>query len=737
MTERIGDWVIEGPIGSGGMGTVYRCHNALTPRIKAAVKIIRSDRPETFRERFLREVESLEALHHPAVVRVKGWGEQEGMLWLAMDLVEGTDLEDALYTKGALSEEAAVRVFSDVAAGLAHAHERNVIHRDVKPANILIMPDGAGRIVDFGIAVQDGRTRLTAAGSMNGTPAYMAPETFGGKPTAELLDIYALGQALHESLTGLVAFPQPEGLTTTQQLAHVVGLKMKAEPLDPGPDFPEYLREVVRRSTQPLPTKRIPTMRMFADALAGGKLPPMQGASDTIALDFDDVPEEVEATAPPPKRRRGAGFITGALGATFIFGTLLLLLIGGAAGAAYMYWPASGREVRVTLTDSTPGTPTAVWIGRERAQPEIGGTTWFLAGADAEALPVRVITGEACDVDAWDGGECLPCCTCEETTATADSLQMTLAPPSDTASLALTTTPVSSPWAVRAQSDTLRFTEQGRGSWRGTGAIGEHEVVVSAGTCPEASLGCGTDCPPGCESVRTTVELACGEETSEVVSLRTPRRPLEVTRPSPTRPTPTPTTPVSIEPLPVDPAPTAPVPTEPAPTVPPRVGATAPTGTMTRPRPISDKPGMTPTPAPSGMARPAPITLPSTGEAPAPTAPAPSSGWARPGDLGVTGWTNPSGSLNGVTVLVRYRPADIEQARIAVSRLQRRGASVRSEEYERIDADTHYGRIYYSNGDHSDSAAQASSAIFRIGSHTRMMRDWRTGDDIVIFLEPS
>ena len=135
MTERIGDWVIEGPIGSGGMGTVYRCHNALTPRIKAAVKIIRSDRPETFRERFLREVESLEALHHPAVVRVKGWGEQEGMLWLAMDLVEGTDLEDALYTKGALSEEAAVRVFSDVAAGLAHAHERNVIHRDVKPAD--------------------------------------------------------------------------------------------------------------------------------------------------------------------------------------------------------------------------------------------------------------------------------------------------------------------------------------------------------------------------------------------------------------------------------------------------------------------------------------------------------------------------------------------------------------------------------------------------------------------------
>jgi hypothetical protein len=90
-----------------------------------------------------------------------------------------------------------------------------------------------------------------------------------------------------------------------------------------------------------------------------------------------------------------------------------------------------------------------------------------------------------------------------------------------------------------------------------------------------------------------------------------------------------------------------------------------------------------------------------------------------------------------VTVLVRYRATDIEQARIAVSRLQRRGASVRSEEYERAGADARYGRIYYANGELSSSAGQASSTIFRIGSHTRMMRDWGTGDDIVIFLEPS
>lgn len=728
MTERIGDWVIEGPIGSGGMGTVYRCHNALTPRIKAAVKIIRPDRPDTFRERFLREVESLEALHHPAVVRVKGWGEQDGMLWLAMDLVEGTDLEDALYHNGALSQEAAVRVFSDVASGLAHAHERTVIHRDVKPANILIMPNGDGRIVDFGIAVQDGRTRLTAAGSMNGTPAYMAPETFGGKPTAELLDIYALGQALHESLTGTVAFPQPEGLTTTQQLAHIVGLKMKAEALDPGPEFPDHLREIIRRSTEPQPSRRIPSMRQFADALAGAKLPAEQSASATIAIDFDAVADEPVAfvDAPQTKRRRGAGFITGALGATLLFATLLLLLIGGAAAAAYMYWPSGGREIRVTLTDAVPGTPTAVWIGRERAQPEIGGTTWFLEEAGPEPLPIRVITGEACDVDAWDGGECLPCCTCEEATATSDAIQLSLAVPSDTANLALTTTPVSRPWRVRAQSETLVFSEQGRGSWRAHGAIGAHDIVVTAGTCPEASLGCGADCPPGCESVRTTVELACGEETNEVVSLRTPRRPLEVPRPAPTQPSPTVV--IGTEPDPTQPEPAPPIPVEPEP-VPPRI-TPQPTGSMTRPGSLSDKPGAAPDPQPSsGMTRPIERTLD--------PAPAPTSGWSRPGDMGTTGWTNPNGTLNGVSVLVRYRPQDVEQARIAVSRLQRKGASVRSEEYTRVDADTHYGRIYYSSNDFSASAGQASSAIYRVGRHTRMMRDWQTGDNIVIFLEPS
>ena len=744
MTERIGDWVVEGPIGSGGMGTVYRCHNALTPRIKAAVKIIRSDRPESFRERFLREVESLEALHHPAVVRVKGWGEQEGMLWLAMDLVEGTDLEDVLATRNLTIEEA-TKVFTDVASGLAHAHERSVVHRDVKPANILIVPDGSGRIVDFGIAVQDGRTRLTAAGSMTGTPAYMAPEVFGGKPVGEMLDIYALGQALYESLTGAMAFPQPEGLTTTQQLAHVVGQKMSAEPLDPGPDYPEHLREIIRRATQPHPSKRIPTMRAFADAMQGGKLPPMEGASDTINLDFEAV-EQAQAAAPAPraprptnptavppapepkKKRRAGGFITGALGAAVVLLLGVIALAAVVGLAAFFLWPRGERDVRVAIEGIPVGTPTAVWVGRKRAEPEIGGTIWHRADSPVVPQSVQVITGEACDVDAWDGTDCLPCCTCAsaEVPADSDTVSLAITPPADTASVTLTTNDVPAPWTLRATSETLSVVETGRGRWRATGPAGEHSMAVSAGVCPDSALDCGSDCPAGCSSEVVEVTLTCGQAIEQSTVLRTPRRPLE--------PTPQPSVdpdtdgadsdtqadtdaPVVDDPEPVvdTPEPVAPEPTvlEPdKPGVEPE--SDKPSTQMTRP-------GSTPAPSPSPSPTPRPRWGSGTGGGP---------------EIRVPGFTPEAGSLNGVSVLVRHREVDAESAAIAVSRLSRRGASVRSEAYDRPGADAQWGKLYYRTVDYNSSATLASSTLREVGYLTRLQRDLGTGDDIVVFLDP-
>ena len=154
----------------------------------------------------MREVESLDGLNHPAIVRVKGWGEDQerGLLWLAMDMVEGQDMSKRL-RQGAMSVDEVLTVFQPLAEGLAHAHEQGIYHRDIKPANVIITGDG-GRLVDFGIAMDSGRTRMTALGQVPGTPAYLAPEVFSGNPAPAALDIYALGKDVR-GLVGLRGLP--------------------------------------------------------------------------------------------------------------------------------------------------------------------------------------------------------------------------------------------------------------------------------------------------------------------------------------------------------------------------------------------------------------------------------------------------------------------------------------------------------------------------------------------------
>ena len=139
--ERIGDWIIERPLGEGGMGAVYLARNSITERIRAAGKVIKPRAYAEERERFAREVEALDSLRHDAIVGVKGWGEdpERGLLWMAMDLVEGEEVAHVL-ERGPMSIEAVASIFSVVADGLQYAHERGFRHRDIKPANISLTP---------------------------------------------------------------------------------------------------------------------------------------------------------------------------------------------------------------------------------------------------------------------------------------------------------------------------------------------------------------------------------------------------------------------------------------------------------------------------------------------------------------------------------------------------------------------------------------------------------------------
>jgi tRNA A-37 threonylcarbamoyl transferase component Bud32/CheY-like chemotaxis protein len=204
----IAGYRIEERIGRGGMGVVYRAEH-LNLRRRAAIKIIAPDLAESegFRERFTREARIAAALQHPNIVTVYDAGEVDGVLYLAMQYIEGFDLAAMLRKEGRLRPYRAVDVCRQVAAALDAAHALGLIHRDVKPANVLIEGRTAF-LTDFGLTKRlDGtHTELTRAGDVVGTIHYVAPEQIEGNPVTARSDVYSLGCLLYHCLTGKVPF---------------------------------------------------------------------------------------------------------------------------------------------------------------------------------------------------------------------------------------------------------------------------------------------------------------------------------------------------------------------------------------------------------------------------------------------------------------------------------------------------------------------------------------------------
>ncbi len=202
-------YVLEGLLGSGGMADVHRATDSTLER-SVAVKVLRDVAgDETARHRFVAEARTLARLSHRNLVTVldAGIGEDDDRPFLVMELVEGRSLDDALRA-GPLPPEDAASVGAQLAAGLAYAHERGVVHRDVKPGNVLLSHDGRVKLADFGIARLLGDTaRHTRTGTAIGTAAYLAPEQVRGEDVTGAADTYSLGLVLLESLTGTRAFP--------------------------------------------------------------------------------------------------------------------------------------------------------------------------------------------------------------------------------------------------------------------------------------------------------------------------------------------------------------------------------------------------------------------------------------------------------------------------------------------------------------------------------------------------
>ncbi|ANB19401.1 serine/threonine-protein kinase [Dokdonella koreensis] len=209
MKQRVGHYDIVAELGRGGMGVVYKGFEAALNRY-VAIKVLAdslADDPAV-RERFLREARSMAALNDPHIIQIHAIGEDAGHPYFVMEFVEGESLGSLLKREGRLTLEQSLKVIHQTASGLATAHDRGVVHRDIKPGNLMVSSRGAIKIADFGIALSnhDLSKKLTTTGEFVGTPGYLSPEVCLGKPVDRRSDIFSLGIVLFEMLTGKMPF---------------------------------------------------------------------------------------------------------------------------------------------------------------------------------------------------------------------------------------------------------------------------------------------------------------------------------------------------------------------------------------------------------------------------------------------------------------------------------------------------------------------------------------------------
>ncbi len=254
-----------GELGRGGMGVVYKARQTGFNRV-VALKVLAGGAHAAADERARFRAEALSAgqVQHPNVVQVYDVGEHEGVAYLAMEFVGGGSLTDRL--KGnPMPVPAAVGFMLAVARGVGAAHARGVVHRDLKPGNILLTEDGVPKVADFGLAKQLGAETLTMSGTIMGTPGYMAPEQAAGQTRriGPQADVYSLGAILYECLTGVPPFKGDSVLDTLDKVRFTEAVPVRIR----RPEVPVVLEVICRRCLDKVPAERYSTADALADDL--------------------------------------------------------------------------------------------------------------------------------------------------------------------------------------------------------------------------------------------------------------------------------------------------------------------------------------------------------------------------------------------------------------------------------------------------------------------------------------
>jgi serine/threonine-protein kinase len=293
-------------IGTGGMATVYLAEDERLGR-RVAVKRLHADSPDDMARRFQREAKLLASLSHPNIVAVYDTVAAEDGVLIVMEYVGGETLRAALQ-RGPLGPERTARVVEGVAAALDHAHARGVVHRDVKPANVLLGPNGTVKLADLGIATAAGRTQITASGTVLGTPSYMAPEQLTGGRVSAAVDVYALGAIAFEALSGRKA---RDG-RTPMEIAHRVATEGPPDLRAAWPGAPAATVQVLKRAMAADPGERYASAGELAAALR-----PALDSTATLPL------------GPLPAARRRRRFAPWLALAAFALAVALVLALSG------------------------------------------------------------------------------------------------------------------------------------------------------------------------------------------------------------------------------------------------------------------------------------------------------------------------------------------------------------------------------------------------------------------------